>query len=127
VRFRVPGYRIRGHARILGVSALIVAALIVLGSGSPPASAAAGWTSYGRIEELSTDYVGRILIRMEVEENPSDCKDKTWFYRDLITGSEFMFRLLLEAASRDTPVRLYVTGLCDLNRYSEISKVRIAP
>jgi hypothetical protein len=101
--------------------------LIALASSSPPAIAAAGWTSYGTIEELSTDFVGRIVIRMEVEENPSDCKDKTWFYRDLITGSEFMFRLLLEAASREIPVRLYVTGLCDLNRYSEISRVRIAP
>lgn len=111
----------------LGSPSAVLAALLIFASGSPPALAAAGWTSFGTIEELSTDYLGRILVRMEVEENPSGCKDKTWFYRDLITGSDFMFKLLVEAAARGTPVRLYVTGLCDLNRYSEISKVGIAP
>lgn len=121
------GRRTHRLAHILGAPPVTLAVLFILACGSPPALAEAGWTSFGRIEELSTDYLGRILVRIEVEENPSGCKDKTWFYRDLITGSDFMFKLLVEAASRHTPVRLYVTGLCDLNRYSQISKVRIAP
>jgi hypothetical protein len=94
---------------------------------APRILAAAGWTAYARIVELEADFVGRIHIELDVDENPSDCKDRRHFYRDPVTGADFMYRLLVESAVRDLPVQVYVTGVCNLDRHSEISKVRVAP
>jgi len=105
---------------------LIVAICLVLLSGE--ARAAAGWTSYGSVAELNVTTTGRFLVRIDVASNPTDCGNKKWFYRDYATtGADFMFRTLLGAVTSGKKVRVYVTGLCDINGYSEITSVSIAP
>ncbi len=91
------------------------------------AQAAAGWTSYGEVTELQVTEFGRILVRLKLKSTPTDCRDKQWYFRDQIVGSELMYRLLLEAASTGRRVRVYATGRCDLNQYSEISRVGMRP
>jgi hypothetical protein len=90
--------------------------------------AASGWTEYAAITELTPTIHGRFLVKLGTAENPSGCKDKQTFYQDYgIPGSEQMFRTLLEAVVSEKKVRLYVTGGCELNGYSEISSVSIVP
>jgi hypothetical protein len=89
---------------------------------------ASGWTEYAAIAELTPTIHGRFLVKLNATGNPSGCKDKQTFYQDYdIPGSEQMFRTLLEAVTSGKKVRLYVTGGCELNGYSEISSVSIVP
>ena len=86
----------------------------------------AGWTSYGTVVELNPTMAGRFLVRLDVSTNPSGCKNKQWFYRDYSgTGSEYMFRALLAAFESGQNVRVYVTGICDINGYSEITSASL--
>lgn len=88
----------------------------------------AGWTSYGVVTELIPTTSGRFLVQLDVSSNPSGCKNKQWFYRDYGgEGAEYMFRTLLVALGSGQKVRLYVTGSCDLNGYSDISSAGIIP
>jgi hypothetical protein len=90
--------------------------------------AEAGWTSLGQVVELTSTNQLRYLVTLRVAANPSDCRNKTTFYQDQRSpGSEQMFRILLEAATGGNMVRVYVTGNCELNGYSEISSVSIVP
>ena len=92
------------------------------------ASAVSGWTDYAPVIELTPGNVGRFLVKLKVSENPSGCKDKMIFYQDYgVPGSEQMFHALLEAVASEKLVRVYVTGKCELNGYSEISSVSIIP
>lgn len=94
----------------------------------PRAGAVAGWSSYGSVIELNPTTSGRFLVKLDVSDNISGCKDKQWFYRDYTgTGADNIFRLLLEAVTSGKRVRVYVTGKCDINGYSEISSVSIVP
>ena len=71
---------------------------------------------------------GRFLVRLDGASNPSGCRDESWFYRDYAgVGVELMFHALLGAATSNLAARVYVTGRCDLNGYSEISSAGIAP
>jgi hypothetical protein len=70
----------------------------------------------------------RYLVTLRDAANPSDCRNKMIFYQDQRSlGSEQMFRILLEAVTTGNMVRVYVTGNCELNGYSEISSVSIVP
>ena len=90
--------------------------------------AGSGWTSYGQILELQPTTAGRFLLRMHPASNPSGCRDEDWFYRDYTgMGVELMFHALLGAVTNGIPVRLYVTGNCDLNGYAEISAAGVGP
>jgi hypothetical protein len=92
------------------------------------AFAVAGWTDYVPVAELTPTIHGRFLVKLKVSENPSGCKNKEVFYRDYdIPGSEQMYDALLKAVTSGKKVRVYVTGRCDLNGYSEISSVAIIP
>jgi hypothetical protein len=85
-----------------------------------------GWTSYGSVNELNPTTFKRFLVRINVASNPSSCKNKQIFYHYYSgAGSEYMFYTLLEAVTSGKNVRVYVTGVCDLDGYSEISKVSI--
>ncbi len=67
-------------------------------------------------------------MKLDVSENPSGCRNKQTFYQDYaLRGSDKMFRALLEALSTGKRVRVFVTGGCDINGYSEISSVSIGP
>lgn len=88
--------------------------------------ASAGWTDYVNVAELVPTGRHYYEVRLPIEKNPSDCRDETWFYRDYSSsGSEKMFDLLFEGVKSDLRVRVYVTGVCNLDGYSEISAVSV--
>jgi hypothetical protein len=92
------------------------------------AFAVSGWTDYVPVTELTPTIHGRFLVKLKVTENPSGCKNKEVFYRDYgIPGAEQMYDALLNAVATGKKVRVYVTGICDLNGYSDISSVAIVP
>jgi hypothetical protein len=92
------------------------------------AFAVAGWTSYASVVELNPASHERFQLELKVVDNPSGCKNKVIFYQDYNgTGSELMFSTLLEAVASNKRVRVFVTGNCELNGYSEISSVGIVP
>lgn len=95
-----------------------------------PASAfaVAGWTDYVPVTELTPTTSGRFLVKLNNSKNPSGCKNETMFYQDYnVSGSNYMFRVLLEAVASGKMIRVYVTGRCELDGYSEISSVGIVP
>lgn len=95
-----------------------------------PAHAAgeAGWTDAAPVAELRPTTQGRFLVRIPVDENPSGCRESHWFYRDQTgTGADRIFDLLLEAAVREKPVRVHVTGVCDLKGYAAINAASLEP
>ena len=106
----------------------LVIGLLLLHICHNGASAGAGWTTYGRVIELQPTTAGRFLVRLDGVSNPSGCRDESWFYRDYTGGEvELLFHALLGAVSSNLAVRVYVSGRCDLNGYSEISSAGIAP
>jgi hypothetical protein len=90
--------------------------------------AVSGWTDYGTVAELTPTIHHRYLVRLNISENPSGCKDKSTFYQDYSqTGADQMFRTLLEAVASGKQVRVFVTGRCELKGYAEFSSVTILP
>ena len=88
--------------------------------------AGAGWTEYVNVAELVPTTRHYYEIRLPVPENPSGCKNAQWFYQDYATrGADTMFTTLLEALRSRLNVKVYVTGRCNLNGYSEISAVSV--
>jgi hypothetical protein len=105
-----------------------IVGLLLLGLCHSGVWAGAGWTSYGRVQELQPTTAGRFLVRLDGVSNPSGCRNETWFYRDYAgVGVELMFHALLGAVTSNLAARVYVTGICDLHGYSEISSAAIAP
>ena len=95
---------------------------------SVTAFAGAGWTGFAPVAELTPTTHHRYLARIKVSDNPSGCRDEQFFYQDYAApGSGHMFRTLLAAVESGKNVRVYVTGKCDLDGYSEISSVSIVP
>lgn len=92
------------------------------------ALAVPGWTDYVSVAELTPTNNGRFLVKLNITKNPSGCKNDNIFYQDYNSpGSEQMFRVILEAVTSGKMIRVYVTGKCELNGYSEISSVGIVP
>jgi len=92
------------------------------------AAASSGWTDYAQVIELVPTIHHRFKVNIAVKQNESDCKQEQWFYQDYDTaGSHEMFITLLEAVSSNSRVRVYVTGRCNIDGYSEISSVGIRP
>lgn len=88
----------------------------------------AGWSDYGQVVELQATTHGRFLVRLALPKNPSGCPDKEWFYRDYGgPGPEYMYQTLLTAVTAGKAVQVYVTGVCDLYGYAEITSLQIAP
>ena len=87
----------------------------------------AGWTDPAPVAELRPTNQGRFLVRIPVKKNPSECRRQDWFYRDQTgTGSRHIYDLLLAAAVRDLPVRVHVTGVCDLDGNAAINAASLA-
>ena len=87
-----------------------------------------GWTGYAHVQEVMPTIHGRFEANLALAENVSGCRNKTWIYQDYnLGGADKMFYVLLEALLADKKVRVFVTGQCDLNGYSEISSVAIVP
>ena len=90
--------------------------------------ASSGWTDYAVVTELIPSSHRRYVVSLDISKNPSDCKDKQSFYQDYdANGADQMFDTLLQATATGNTVRVYVTGKCELNGYSEISSVGIRP
>ena len=102
--------------------------LVALLSVPMTAFAVAGWTDNVPVAELTPTIHGRFLVKLKVSKNPSGCKNKEIFYRDYnIPGAAQMYDALLKAVATGKKVRVFVTGVCDLDGYSEISSVTILP
>ncbi len=107
---------VRGVLTLFSISLLI---------GS--ANAESGWTDFATVEELRATARHYYLVRLDVKTNPSGCEDKRWFFQDYgAPGSDKMFLTLLEAVKSGARVRVYVTGRCNLDGYSEFSSVSMA-
>lgn len=91
-----------------------------------PARPDAGWTDYARLTELTPTARHYYQFRLATVANPAGCRDEAGFYQDYGTpGSEQMYLTLLEALRSSLPVRVYVTGVCNLDGYAEISAVSV--
>ena len=104
---------------IIGVSTLLI---------SHFSHADAGWTDFVTLAELVPTARHYYEVRLLVKKNPSGCKNKSWFYQDYSSlGSDKMFITLLEGIKSEVRIRVYVTGICNISGYSEISSVSIIP
>jgi hypothetical protein len=108
------------------VLAALGAAALKLGLLSQPAFAAAGWTSYGTVEEVYPNTSGVYFVRLTVASNPSTCSQPTWFSNSGTgDGASRVFAALLSAQASGKSVRVYVAGTCDGWGYSEISSASV--
>lgn len=90
--------------------------------------AEAGWTDYVKISELVPTARGYYEVKLSVKINPSGCRENIWFYQNYKRrGSDKMFETLLEGLQSGNKVRVYVTGICNVNGYSEFTAVGILP
>lgn len=90
------------------------------------AAGSAGWTDYVEVAELVPTAKHYYELRLPVRKNPSGCREKNWFYQNYdAPGSDQMFEALLESLSRDIRLRVYVTGVCNLNGFAEFSAVSV--
>ena len=95
---------------------------------STAAHAGAGWTEYGKMAELIPTARHYYVFRLPVDKNPSGCREETWFYQNYdALGSDLMFDTLLAGIQSGLRLRVYVTGVCNFDGYSEISSVSIIP
>ncbi len=87
-----------------------------------------GWTGINEIQELRAPIAGRSIIIGDMKMNPSECKDSKSFYLDFsMKRAQNVYLLLLQSIATKNPVKLYVTGRCDIHSRSEISSAAIFP
>jgi hypothetical protein len=111
--------------RILKTQVTIIIAIHAL-LFSHCVQAKAGWTDYVSVAELVPTGQRYFEFRLPVKENPSGCREENWFYRNYSSsGSEKMFEILFEGIKSGVQVSVYVTGVCNLDGYSEISAVSV--
>jgi hypothetical protein len=88
--------------------------------------AQAGWTSETQVLEITATTAGKFIIHAKPKKNPTDCRDKNHFFLDYgLSGSQQVYKLLLEAALSKSMVKLYITGRCELFDMSELSKASL--
>jgi hypothetical protein len=95
---------------------------------SSTAWAVAGWTDEITVVELIPTGKHYFELRLAGKNNPSGCREKDWFYINYETrGADKMFDLFVDSIKTELRVRVYVTGVCNLSGYSEISSVSVSP
>jgi site-specific recombinase len=108
-----------------GVSLIVILHALLF---SQIASARAGWTDYVNVAELVPRARLYYEVKLPVKMNPSGCREANWFYQNYGSlGSNKMFDILLEGIKSGIRMRVYVTGVCNLNGYSEFSAVSVIP
>jgi len=91
----------------------------------PSAQAAAGWTDFVKVIELIPTGRHYYEVQLDIAKNPSGCREKDWFYLNYeARGASKMFDLFVDNIKSELRLRVYVTGVCNLKGYSEISAVR---
>jgi hypothetical protein len=109
------GVRITASGLLVGAATFVSSAL-----------ASAGWTDFVRVAELVPTSKHYYEVRLPVADNPSGCREKTWFYQNYDSpGAGQMFEVLLESLTSDIRLRVYVTGVCNLGGYAEFSSVSV--
>ncbi len=107
---------------------IAIAFLLAAVAAAPSAHARAGWTDYSRLAELVATSKHYYTFRLDLEGNPSGCRDKSWFYQDYSApGADKIFDALLESLNSEVRLRVYVTGICNIDGYAEISSLGIIP
>jgi hypothetical protein len=110
---------IRHVAILIGLSALLL---------PPGLRAAAGWTGYVTVAELIPTGRHYYEVQLEVSNNPSGCREKNWFYLNYdAPGADKMFELFIDSIKSKLRLKVYVTGICNINGYAEISAVSASP
>ena len=95
---------------------------------SSTARAEAGWTDKVTIIELIPTGKHYFELRLEGRKNPSGCREEDWFYINYeARGADKMFDLFVESIKIELRLRVYVTGVCNLSGYSEISAISAGP
>ena len=90
--------------------------------------ASAGWTDDVKVIELVPTDRHYYEIQLKVAKNPSGCREKNWFYLNYqARGTDKMFDLFVDGIKSSLRLRVYVTGICNINGYSEISAVSASP
>ena len=90
------------------------------------AYASSGWTDYVHVAELVPTARHYYEVRLPVKDNPSGCREENWFYLNYdAPGSKQMFAVFLEAIQSDIRLRVYVSGVCNLNGYAEITSINV--
>jgi hypothetical protein len=108
------------------ITTIAVAICTLLLPGAAPA--AAGWIDDAKVIELIPTGKHYYEIRLKGGANPSGCREKDWFYVNYqARGADEMFDLFVEGVKSSLRLRVYVTGVCNLNGYSEISSVGASP
>ena len=92
------------------------------------AQASAGWTDYVSVSELIPTSRHYYEVRLEGSKNPSGCREDDWYYLNYeAPGADKIFDLFVDAIEQRLRLRVYVTGVCNINGYSEISSVSASP
>lgn len=85
-----------------------------------------GWTSYGKIIELQADSDFRFRVIIDVKENPGRCREDQEFFASYASnGADQIYTGLLEALIHNLQVKVFVSGVCGLKGYSEISSINL--
>ena len=107
------------------VTTLIVICSLMLSS---TARAEAGWTDEVTVVELIPTGKHYFELRLDGGKNPSGCREKDWFYINYeARGADKMFDLFADSIKTELRLRVYVTGVCNLSGYAEISSVSAGP
>ena len=104
--------------------------MIVIGSLmlSSTARAEAGWIDEVTVIELIPTAKHYFELRLSGKKNPSGCREKDWFYINYeMRGADKMFDLFFDSIKTELRLRVYVTGVCNLSGYAEISSVSAGP
>ena len=95
---------------------------------SPGARAAAGWTGFVTVLELIPTGRHYYEIRLGGSGNPSGCREDNWYYLNYdAPGADKIFDLFVDRLQSSLRLKVYVTGVCNLNGYAEISAVSASP
>jgi len=95
---------------------------------SSTAQAEAGWTDEVTVIELIPTGRHYYELRVAEKNNPSGCREKDGFYINYdARGADQMFDLLVDSIKKELRLKVYVTGLCNLSGYAEISSVSVSP
>jgi len=107
----IPGYL----AVLIGIFAQLA---------SPLARAGADWTDYVKVIELIPTGRHYYEVKLDIEKNPSGCREQQWFYLNYeARGANKIYELFVDNIKSELRLRVYVTGVCNFNGYSEISAV----